>query len=58
MFVSSLIKRILQYLLRKFPIFLEAGYVCQVSVVCVIVINPVHWYKENLPLDRENTGNI
>ena len=38
---------------------LEAGYICQVSFVYVVVtnhINPVNWQRENLWIDRENTG--
>ena len=29
-----------------------------VSFVYVIVANHVNWHRENLPLDRENTGNL
>ena len=38
--------------------FLEAGYVCQVSFVYVIVANRVNWRSENLQSDTENTGNM
>ena len=44
---------------RYFNICLsEAGKVCQVSFVYVIVTNHVNWHRENLRLDRENTGNL
>ena len=35
--------------------FPEAGYVCQVSFVYVIVTNDVNWHRENLRSDREKT---
>ena len=38
--------------------FLKAGLVCQVSFVYIIVTNYVNWHRENLRLDRENTGNL
>ena len=36
----------------------EVGKVCQVSFTYVIVTNDVNWHRENLRLDRENTGNL
>ena len=39
-------------------IFPEAGRVCHVSFVYVIATNSVNWHRENLPVDRENTGNL
>ena len=32
--------------------------VCRVSFVYVIVTNRVNWHRENLPSDREKTGNL
>ena len=32
--------------------------VCQVISVYVILTNYVNWHRENLRLDRENTGNL
>ena len=43
---------------KKIHFFPEAGYVCQVSFVYVIVTNYVNWHRENLRSDRENTGNL
>ena len=43
---------------KKIHFFPEAGMVCQVSSVYVILTNYVNWHTENLRLDRENTGNL
>ena len=43
---------------KYFQIIFEAGYVCQVSFVDVIVTNHVNWHRENLRLDREKTRNF
>ena len=43
---------------KKFHFFPEAGYVCQVSSVYVIVTNYGNWHREKLQLDRESTGNL
>ena len=43
---------------NSFECFLEAGYICQVSFVYVIVTNHVNWHRENLRSDREKTGNF
>ena len=40
------------------PKYFEAGYVYQVSLVYVIVMNHGNWHRENLQSDRENTRNL
>ena len=41
---------------KKIHFFPEAGKVCQVSSVYVILTPYVNWHRENLRSDRENTG--
>ena len=43
---------------KKSIFFPEAGSVCQVSSMYVILANYVNWHRENLQSDRENTGNL
>ena len=43
---------------ENFHFFPEAGKVGQVSFVYVIATNYVNCHRENLQLDRENTGNL
>ena len=38
---------------ESFQISFEAGLVCQVSFVYVIVTNHVNWHRENLQSDEE-----
>ena len=59
--VNSLIPKVkdISIFAVKIPnLFFEAGYVYQVSLVYVIVSNLVNWHRENLPSDREKTGNL
>ena len=43
---------------KNFQKFVEAGLVCQVIFVFVIVTNHINWHRENLRSDREKTGNL
>ena len=43
---------------HNFNVFLDDGYICQVSLVYVIVTHHINWHRENLRSDRENTGNF
>ena len=55
-FPDSKGKRYLNICCKSFQISFEAGEVCQVSFVHVIVTNHVNWHRENLWSDRENKG--
>ena len=59
--VNSLILKVKKYFKicrGNSQIFFEAGQVCQVSFVYVIVTNHVKWHRGNLLSDKENTGNL
>ena len=59
--VNSLIQQVKDIAIFAMQIFqfsLEAGYVCQVRFVYVILTNNVNWHREKLRFDRENTGNL
>ena len=43
---------------KKIHFFPEAGKVCQVSSVYVILTNYLNCHREDLRSDRENTGNL
>ena len=36
---------------KTFSSFLEAGYICQVRFVYIIVTNQDNWHRDNLRLD-------
>ena len=55
-FTDSKGKRYFDIYSENFHFFSEAGKVCQVSFVYVIVTNHVSWHRENLRSDREKTG--
>ena len=48
--ISILVVNISKFLLKL-------AQVCQVSFVYVIVRNDLYWHRENMWLNRENTGN-
>ena len=58
---DSKLKDIVIFAANISNLFLEAGYVCQVSFVYVIVTTYVNWHRDNLWWDRDknkNTGNF
>ena len=57
-FLILKLKDIVIFAAKNSIFFLKAGLVCQVSFVYILVTNYVNWHRENLRLDRENTGNL